>query len=52
MFEIISTFNKYEDEMKSSYNDIISSADDFFDKWDPNTTTPKEVLSRLQGGLC
>ena len=31
---------RYEVWRKSSLADIISVVDDFFDQWDPHTTTP------------
>ena len=31
---------------ESSYYDIISAVDDFFDQWNPNTATPIEKNSQ------
>ena len=48
---IISTA-KYEGGLKSSYDDIISVVDDFFDQWDPSTATQIEEICGRQRGLC
>ena len=42
----------YGGGLKSSYNNVIFTADDFFDQWDPSTATLMEEVCRLQGRLC
>ena len=42
----------FEDGLKSSYDDVISSIDDFFDQQYPITPKPMEEVYGLQGGLC
>ena len=51
---IILNFNKSNSEgrLKSSYDDLISPVEDFFDQWAKNTVTSMEEMCRLQGGLC
>ena len=34
-------------ELKSSYDDVISAVDEFFDQWDPSTATPMKEVHRL-----
>ena len=41
----------YKGGLKSSYDDIISVAADFFYEWDPSIATPTEEAYRLQGEL-
>ena len=36
----------------SSYDDIISAVDDFFDHRDPNTAILMEEVCEQQGGRC
>ena len=43
---------EYEARLKSSYDDIISAIDDFFDQWDQSTATPIEKVSGQQEGPC
>ena len=31
-----------QNELKSSYNSIISAVGDFFDLWNPSTATPRK----------
>ena len=42
----------HEGGLKSSYDDAISTVDDFLDQWDPNTATPMEEVCRPQRELC
>ena len=35
--------------LKSSYDDVISAVDDFFDQWDPSIVTLMEEVCGLQG---
>ena len=42
----------HDSGLKSSYADIISAIDDFFDKWDPSTVTLIKEMCGLHGGLC
>ena len=42
----------YESGLKSSYNDVISAAYDFFDQWDPSTATSLEEVCGLQREIC
>ena len=37
--------------LKSSYDDIISTVDDFFDQLGPSTITPMEQVYRPQGRI-
>ena len=37
---------------KVSYDNIISTVDDFLDQRDPSTATPMEEVCELQRGLC
>ena len=41
--------NKYNDRLKSSYDDVISAAVDFFYQWDPSIATPIEEECRQPG---
>ena len=34
----------YESRVKSSYDDVISAVDNFFDLWDPSTATLMEDM--------
>ena len=40
-----------EGPLKSSYNDVISPVDFFFNQWDPSTAILMEEVSRLQERL-
>ena len=42
----------YESGLKSSFDDIISAVDDFFDQWDPSTVTLMEEIYVLHGAIC
>ena len=42
----------YKGGLKSSYDEVISAVDDFFDQWDPRTMTPIEEVCGLQGVRC
>ena len=42
----------YEGGLKSSYDEVISSVDNFFDQWDPSTATLMEEVPGPPGGLC
>ena len=41
--------NSNEVGLKSTYNDVISSVEDFFDQLDPSTATQMEEACGLQG---
>ena len=34
---------------KSLYDDVIFAVDDFFDQWDPNTSTKTEEMCGMYG---
>ena len=34
--------SNYSGGLKSAYDDVISTTDDFFDQWDLSTATPME----------
>ena len=38
--------------LKNSYDDIISTVDDFLDQWDPSIAAPIEEVCGAQGRLC
>ena len=40
----------YESGLYSLSDEILSVAHDFFDQWDPSTTTPMEEVRGLKGG--
>ena len=42
----------YEGGLKSSYDDVISAIDNFFNQRDLSPTTPVEVECEPQEGLC
>ncbi len=42
----------YKGWLKSSYEEIISAVDDFFDQWDPNTVTLMQEVCEPQGKVC
>ena len=44
--------NMYKGGLKRYYDDIISTIDYFFDKWDPSPATQMEEVCGPQGGLC
>ena len=44
--------NSHVNGLKSSYDDVISAVDDFFDQWDPSSATQLEEVYRLHRGLC
>ena len=35
---------RVDSRLKSSYDDVISVVDDFFDQWDPSTATSMEEV--------
>ena len=37
-------FGKYEDGLKSSNDDVISTVDDLIDRWDPSTAKLMEEM--------
>ena len=40
-------------KLVSSYDDVISTVEEFFDQRDPSNTSPmKEVCGLQRGGLC
>ena len=41
----------YKGRLKNSYYDIISAVDNFFDQWNPSTSTPMLEVCGLQGRL-
>ena len=43
---------KYDGGLKSTYDDVISAVDNYFDQWDPSTATPIVEVCRLLGELC
>ena len=38
--------------LKTSYDDVISAVDDFFEQWNPSTATPIEEECVPQGAIC
>ena len=42
----------YAGGLKSSYEDVISAADDLLDQWDPKTARPMEEVCGPQERLC
>ena len=49
-FAYISKLHTYVGGLKSSYDDVISAADIFFEKWNSNAATPMEEVCGLPDG--